>query len=86
MKIDKNEVMEKFKLHSQDTGSPEVQVSIFTARINNLTEHFKLYKKDLQTKRSLMRLVHKRRKLLEYLKTKSKERYTSLIKRLKIRK
>lgn len=86
MKINKKDIIEEFKLHSKDTGSPEVQISIFTARINNLTEHSKVYKKDFQTKRSLMRLVHKRRKLLEYLKRKSMERYTSLIKRLNIRK
>lgn len=86
MKINKNEVIEEFKRQSSDTGSPEVQISIFTRRINNLTDHSKVYKKDFQSKRSLMRLVHKRRKLLTYLKRESMERYTSLIKRLGIRK
>lgn len=83
--IDKEGIVKEFSLHSKDTGSPEVAVSIFTERINNLGGHFKLYKKDFQTRRSLMNLVHKRRKLLNYLKRKSAERYTSLIKRLKIK-
>lgn len=86
MKISKKGIIEDYKRHSADTGSPEVQVSIFTERINNLTEHFKLYKKDFQTRRSLIRLVNKRRRLLDYLKRKSQERYTSLIQRLGIRK
>jgi len=84
--LTKKGLIEEYQLHSRDTGSPEVQVSIFTARINNLTEHFKVYKKDFQAKRSLIRLVNKRRKLLDYLKRISKERYASTIQRLGIRK
>lgn len=86
MKIDKKGIIEDYKRHSTDTGSTEVQVSIFTGRISNLTEHFKLYKKDFQSKRNLIRLVNKRRRLLDYLKRTSYERYSSLIQRLKIRK
>ncbi|MEW6482980.1 MAG: 30S ribosomal protein S15 [bacterium] len=86
MKVVKKDIIEEYKLHSTDTGSPEVQVSIFTARINNLIEHFNVHKKDFQTRRSLIKLVNKRRRLLLYLKRKSNERYTSLIQRLKIRK
>ncbi|MEW6007166.1 MAG: 30S ribosomal protein S15 [bacterium] len=86
MKVVKKDIIEEYKLHSTDRGSPEVQVSIFTARINNLTEHFNVNKKDFQTRRSLIKLVNKRRRLLLYLKRKSNERYTSLIQRLKIRK
>ncbi|MEW6103776.1 MAG: 30S ribosomal protein S15 [bacterium] len=82
----KKDIIEEYGLHSTDTGSTEVQVSIFTARINNLTGHFKANKKDFQTRRSLIRLVNKRRKLLDYLKRKSNKRYASLIKKLKIRK
>ncbi|MEW6680930.1 MAG: 30S ribosomal protein S15 [bacterium] len=86
MKVNKKEIIEEHKLHNSDTGSSEVQVSIFTARINNLTEHFKTYKKDFQARRSLIMLVNKRRRLLNYLKRKSYERYASLIQKLDIRK
>lgn len=86
MKINKKGIIEDYKRHSTDTGSTEVQVSIFTGGISNLTEHFKLYKKDFQSKRNLIKLVNKRKRLLDYLKRTSYERYSSLIQRLKIRK
>jgi small subunit ribosomal protein S15 len=69
-----------------DTGSPEVQVAILTERINNLTEHFKGHVKDLHSRRGLLMLVSKRRRLLDYLAAKDKARYETLIKRLSIRK
>ncbi|MRG71738.1 30S ribosomal protein S15 [Alphaproteobacteria bacterium HT1-32] len=68
-----------------DTGSPEVQVAILTERITNLTEHLKEHKKDFHSRRGLLILVGQRRRLLDYLKKKSDDRYTSLIKRLGIR-
>ncbi len=86
MRVIKKDTIGEYELHSADTGSPEVQVSIFTARISGLTEHFKVFKKDFQARRSLIKLVNKRRKLLDYLKRKSQERYASLIQRLGIRK
>ncbi len=69
-----------------DTGSPEVQVAILTARINELTPHFKTHKKDHHGRRGLLRMVSRRRKLLDYLKTRDGERYTSLIQKLGLRK
>ncbi|MEQ9199426.1 MAG: 30S ribosomal protein S15, partial [Rhodospirillales bacterium] len=68
-----------------DTGSPEVQVAILTERITNLTEHLKEHKKDFHSRRGLLILVGQRRRLLDYLKKKSDDRYTSLIQRLGIR-
>lgn len=69
-----------------DTGSPEVQVAILTERIVNLTEHFKTHAKDNHSRRGLLRLVNKRRSLLDYVKTNDKDRYSSLIARLGLRK
>ncbi|HHW20580.1 MAG TPA: 30S ribosomal protein S15 [Thermodesulfovibrio thiophilus] len=82
----KKEIIESFKTHPSDTGSPEVQVAIITERINYLTEHFKTHKKDHHSRRGLIKLVAQRRKLLNYLKTIDKERYGKLIERLSIRK
>ena len=81
----KEEVMEEFKLHESDTGSPEVQVALLTHRITYLTEHLKEHKKDHHSRRGLLVLVGRRRSLLDYLKEKDIERYRSLIKRLGIR-
>ena len=72
--------------HEGDTGSPEVQVSILTERIVNLTEHFKTHAKDNHSRRGLLMLVGRRRRLLDYLKVKDAQRYADLIKRLNIRK
>jgi small subunit ribosomal protein S15 len=69
----------------QDSGSSEFQITVFTNRIKNLTEHLKLNKKDHNTRRGLMRLVGKRKKLLSYIKSKSNERYESIVKSLGLR-
>ena len=82
----KGEIIGKFKLHEGDSGSPEVQVALMTERINNLTEHFKVYKKDHHSRRGLLRLIGHRRRLLDYLKSKSRERYMGLVNRLSLRK
>ncbi|UCB45487.1 MAG: 30S ribosomal protein S15 [Spirochaetota bacterium] len=74
------------KKHDTDTGSPEVQVALFTERINRLTEHFKTHKKDHHSRRGLLKLVGQRRRLLDYLKKKDIQRYRELIDKLGIRK
>jgi len=81
----KKEVIDSFKLHENDTGSPEVQIALLSARIQYLTEHFKLHKKDHHSRRGLLKLVGRRRKLLDYLKNTEVERYRSIIQRLEIR-
>ncbi len=78
-------IIADFKTHESDTGSPEVQVAILTKRINDLTEHFKTHTKDYHSRRGLMMLVGQRRRLLDYLKKKNKERYAKLIDRLGLR-
>tara|TARA_Y100001934_G_C12045231_1_gene628047 strand:+ start:237 stop:509 length:273 start_codon:yes stop_codon:yes gene_type:complete len=82
----KTEIVEKFRLHPTDTGSPEVQVALLTKRIVGLTEHFKTHKKDHHSRRGLLLLVSQRKSLLAYLKSKNVERYQALIKELGIRK
>jgi small subunit ribosomal protein S15 len=82
----KQEIIKEFQLHPSDTGSPEVQVAILTKRIQHLTEHFKVHKKDFHSRRGLLKLVGQRRKLLNYLKKKDIERYRRLIERLGLRK
>jgi small subunit ribosomal protein S15 len=81
----KKEIMDNFQLHENDTGSPEVQIALLSARIEYLTEHFKVHKKDHHSRRGLLKLVGRRRKLLDYLKNKEIERYRSIIERLGIR-
>ena len=81
----KNEIIGKFKKHDKDTGSPEVQVALLTDRINHLTEHFKVHKKDFHSRRGLLKLVGQRRRLLDYLKKKDLGRYRGLIKDLGLR-
>ncbi len=83
---EKEKIMTEFKTHEGDTGSPEVQVALATDRINRLTEHFKAFKKDNQSRRGLLRLIGHRRKQLDYLESKSHKRYKSLIAKLGIRK
>ena len=78
-------VIEEYKQHATDTGSPEVQVALLTKRINELTEHFKIHTKDYHSRRGLMIMVGQRRRLLDYLKRKDKARYASLIERLGLR-
>ena len=82
----KREIIEGFKTHPTDTGSPEVQVAILSERINYLTGHFKTHIKDHHSRRGLLQLVGQRRHLLDYLRTKDVERYRALIQRLGIRK
>ena len=82
----KQEIVEKFQKHPKDTGSPEVQIALLTARINHLTEHFKTHPKDHHSRRGLLKMVGKRRKLLEYLKREDFERYQKVVKELGLRK
>ncbi|KPA18159.1 Ribosomal protein S15, bacterial-type [Candidatus Magnetomorum sp. HK-1] len=82
---DKNNLIKEYKLHASDTGSPEVQVAILTRRISNLTEHFKTHKKDHHSRRGLLKLVGKRRSLLNYVKSRNVNRYRSLIQSLGLR-
>ncbi len=82
----KKEIVEKFNLHDTDTGSPEVQIALLSARITYLTEHFKVHKKDHHSRRGLLKLVGQRRRLLSYLKNVNIDRYRSIIKELGIRK
>lgn len=82
----KQEIIEKFATHEGDTGSPEVQVALLSARITYLTEHFKTHKKDHHSRRGLLKLVGQRRRLLNYLKGKNVDRYRNVIKELGIRK
>ena len=81
----KEEMIENFKLHASDTGSPEVQVALLTHRISYLTEHLKMHKKDHHSRRGLLILVGRRRRLLDYVKNKDIARYRSLIERLGLR-
>ncbi len=82
----KQEVIDEFRTHDTDTGSPEVQIALLSERIVYLTEHFKTHKKDHASRRGLLKLVGQRRRLLDYLKKKDVERYRPLIERLGIRK
>jgi len=81
----KSELIGEFATVTGDTGSPEVQVAILTERINNLTEHLKIHKKDHHSRRGLLMMVGQRRRLLDYLKSKKSARYEDLIKRLGLR-
>jgi small subunit ribosomal protein S15 len=82
----KAEVVTKFQTHAHDTGSPEVQIALLTERITYLTEHFKTHVKDHHSRRGLLRLVSKRRRLLDYLKRVSLERYRTVVGSLSLRK
>ena len=86
MAFQKKEVVEKFKTHATDTGSPEVQIAVLTERIRELTEHIKKHPKDHHSGRGLQKMVGKRRGLLDYVKKNDIEEYRALIKRLGIRK
>ena len=83
---DKQTVIDDFKLHENDTGSPEVQVAILTRRINDLTDHLRIHKKDFHSRRGLLKMVGQRRSLLNYLKSRDFKRYRVLIERLGLRK
>ncbi len=82
----KQSTIKEYAIHEGDVGSPEVQVAILTLRIKNLTSHVKEHKKDIHSKRGLLILVEKRRRILKYLRRISEERYQNLIKRLGLRK
>ena len=81
----KTKLIEEYRTHDNDTGSPEVQTAILTERINNLSEHFTVHKKDHHSRRGLLKLVSKRKRLLGYLQREDVERYRGLIKRLGLR-
>ena len=85
-KAEKTAIMQKYATKEGDTGSPEVQIAVLTARINQLTEHFKEHKHDYHSQRGLMKMVGRRRNLLTYLKNKDLDRYKDLIARLGLRK
>jgi small subunit ribosomal protein S15 len=82
----KENVINRYRTHATDTGSPEVQIAILSERIGDLTEHFKTHKKDHASRRGLLMLVSKRRRLLDYLKNYDSERYKTVIQKLGIRK
>jgi len=82
----KPQVIEEYRLHEKDTGSTEVQVAVLTDRINHLTEHLKVHRKDFSSRRGLLMLVSQRAQLLKYLQKKDRRSYTALIKKLGIRK
>jgi small subunit ribosomal protein S15 len=82
----KNEIIEKFKVHPTDTGSSEVQIALLTDRIQYLTEHFKVHKKDHHSRQGLLKLVGQRRSLLDYLKKKDINKYKTMLKELGLRK
>ncbi|HZG61045.1 small subunit ribosomal protein S15 [Anoxybacillus vitaminiphilus] len=81
----KNEIINAFKIHENDTGSPEVQIAILTEQINNLNEHLRVHKKDHHSRRGLLKMVGKRRNLLTYLRNKDITRYRELINKLGLR-
>lgn len=84
-KEEKSSLIDEFKLHEKDTGSPEVQIAILTRRIQDLTEHLQDHKKDHHSRRGLLKMVGQRRRLLNYLKESDIDRYRSLIKKLGLR-
>ena len=84
--MNKEQIIKEYATHEGDTGSPEVQVALLTARINHLTEHLKTHKKDNHSRRGLFKMVGQRRGLLKYLEANDIERYRSLIERLGLRK
>ncbi|HHX23969.1 MAG: 30S ribosomal protein S15 [Tepidanaerobacteraceae bacterium] len=86
LKETKQTIIEEYKIHENDTGSPEVQIAMLTKRINQLTEHLKLHKKDHHSRRGLLKMVGNRRALLNYLKKTDINRYKSLIEKLELRK
>jgi len=81
----KMEVIGKFKLHEEDSGSPEVQIALLTEKIKYLTEHFKVHKRDHASRRGLLRMVGQRRRLLDYLKATKVDRYRTVLKELGLR-
>ncbi|MFA5114478.1 MAG: 30S ribosomal protein S15 [Candidatus Omnitrophota bacterium] len=86
VKEQKKQLIDDFKVHPRDTGSPEVQIALLTSRINNLGGHFKNHKKDFHSRRGLLILVGRRRRLLDYLKTKDIKKYEGVLEKLDLRK
>lgn len=82
----KKSIIESFRTHDSDTGSPEVQIALVTERINHLNEHLKVHKKDFHSRRGLLKMVGKRRNMLNYLKKKEIDKYRQLIEKLGLRK
>ncbi|NLJ56443.1 MAG: 30S ribosomal protein S15 [Firmicutes bacterium] len=82
----KNRIISEYQNHENDTGSPEVQIAILTRRINQLTEHLKAHKKDFHSRRGLLKIVGKRRGLLNYLRDNAPERYRTMVEKLGLRK
>jgi len=82
----KTEIVDTYRVHTGDTGSPEVQIALLSERISYLTEHFKVHAKDHHSRRGLLKMVGKRRRLLDYLKAKDAGRYREIIEKLGIRK
>jgi small subunit ribosomal protein S15 len=85
IKDNKKIVIEKYRIHEKDTGSPEVQVALLTTRINHLTDHLKIHKKDHHSRRGLLMMVGQRRRLLNYIMSRNLEGYRALIKNLGLR-
>lgn len=86
MSIAKTEVITQYKTHDKDTGSCDVQIALLTARINHLTEHLRTHRKDFHSRRGLLQMASRRRKLLDYLKRHDLPKYTELLQRLSLRK
>ena len=86
LKESKTTVIDQFKVHPKDTGSAVVQIALFTKRINDLTEHFKAHKKDFHSRRGLLQLIGKRRRLLSYLQNQDPQKYQETIEKLNLRK
>jgi small subunit ribosomal protein S15 len=82
----KQEIIEKFRVHDTDSGSPEVQIALLTERIKELTGHFQVHKKDFHSRRGLLKLVGQRRRLLDYLKSRKIDKYRRIVKELGLRK
>ncbi|MCA9406415.1 MAG: 30S ribosomal protein S15 [Candidatus Omnitrophica bacterium] len=86
LKAKKTEIIDNYKTHPKDTGSPVVQIAILTEKINYLTDHFQSHKKDFASRRGLLKMIGKRRRLLAYLKSKDSEKYQETIEKLNLRK
>ena len=86
LKEKKNEIMEKFKVHPKDTGSPSVQIAVLSEKINYLSEHFKTHRKDFHSRRGFLVMIGKRRKLLAYLKKTDSPKYEETLNKLNLRK
>lgn len=86
MQFDKKPVIESYKTHPTDTGSPEVQIALLTTRINHMSDHFKKFPKDFASRFGFLKMIGQRRRLLDYLKKNKKEKYKEVIEKLELRK